>query len=253
MNQVARQKKIVDLITEHGDGSISDFSKRFGVSEMTIRRDLDQLAEQGRVIRTHGGATLAGQVSFEFRFLQRQKQHQGDKESIARRAAKLVHDGQSVMLDSGTTTLAIARALRSKKDLTVITTSLPIASELQYQPDIRVLLLGGYLRSGAPDLEGALTESNLEQLRADIAFLGADGIDRKGMAYNNSLSVGRMLTKMATSSADVYVVADRGKLGRTALTRYGNIAQWSGLITPRSADKSTLAALRRNGVQILSA
>jgi DeoR/GlpR family transcriptional regulator of sugar metabolism len=154
---------------------------------------------------------------------------------------------------NGTTTLAIARALRSKKDLTVITTSLPIASELQYQTNIRVLLLGGYLRSDTPDLEGALTESNLEQLRADIAFLGADGIDRKGHAYNASLSVGRMLTKMATSSAEVYVVADSGKLGHTALTRYGNIAQWKGLITSRSADKDLLAALRRNGVTILPA
>ncbi len=253
MNQITRQKKIIDRVSEAGDGSIQEFARQFKVSEMTIRRDLDQLAEQGRVIRTHGGATLAGQVSFEFSFLKRQKHNQIEKETIARRAADLVQDGQSVMLDSGTTTLAIARALRGKKGLTVITTSLPIASELQYQKEIRVLLLGGYLRSGAPDLEGALTESNMEQLRADIAFLGADGIDRKGHAYNASLAVGRMLTKMANSASEVYVTADQSKLGRTALTRYGNIAKWSGLITGRSADKALLTALRRNGVRILSA
>ena len=253
MNQTTRQKKIVDAITENGEGSIPEFAQQFNVSEMTIRRDLDQLAEEGRVIRTHGGATLAGQVSFEFSFLKRQKQNQTEKKAIAKRAANIVQDGQSVMLDSGTTTLAIARALRSKKDLTVITSSLPIASELQYHKNIRVLLLGGYLRSDTPDLEGALTESNLEQLRADITFLGADGIDQKGHAYNASLAVGRMLTKMATSSAEVYVVADSGKLGRTALTRYGNIAQWSGLITGHSADKSLLATLRRNGAHILTA
>ncbi|MEN8254487.1 MAG: DeoR/GlpR family DNA-binding transcription regulator [Verrucomicrobiota bacterium] len=253
MNQTTRQEKIVDLISETGEGSIQDFARQFKVSEMTIRRDLDQLALQGRVIRTHGGATLAGQVSFEFGFLKRKKQNQTEKEAIARRVAELVRDGQSVMLDSGTTTLAIARALRSKKGLTIITSSLPIASELQYHQDTRVLLLGGYLRSGAPDLEGALTESNLEQLRADIAFLGADGIDRKGHAYNASLSVGRMLTKMTASANEVYVVADQDKLGRTALSRYGNIAKWSGLITSRSADKPLLAALRRNGVRILTA
>lgn len=253
MNQTTRQKKIIDLISETGEGSIQDFAKQFKVSEMTIRRDLDQLAAQGRVIRTHGGATLAGQVSFEFSFLHRKKKNQSEKKAIALKAAELVQDGQSVMLDSGTTTLAVARALRGKKGLTIITSSLPIASELQYHPDTRVLLLGGFLRKDAPDLEGAITESTLEQLRADIAFLGADGIDRKGHAYNASLSVGRMLTKMSASASEVYVVADPDKLGRTALARYGNIAKWSGLITSRSADKPLLAALRRNGVGIVTA
>ena len=251
MNQMNRQEKIIALIGETGEGSIQEFAKLFNVSEMTIRRDLDSLAGLGRVIRTHGGAALAGRVSFEFDFLKRKKQNQKEKESIALRAAELVQDGQSVMLDSGTTPLAVARALCGKKGVTVITTSLPIASELQYQKEIRVLLLGGFLRSGAPDLEGALTESNLEQLRADIAFLGADGIDREGHAYNDSLAVGRMLAKMSSSANEVYVVADQNKLGRTALTRYGNIASWSGLITGRSADKSLLASLRRNGVRIL--
>ena len=251
MNQTTRQKKIIDLISEAGEGSIQDFANQFKVSEMTIRRDLDQLALQGLLIRTHGGATLAGQVSFEFSFLNRKKQNQPEKEAIARRAAELVQDGQSVMLDSGTTTLAVARALRSKKGLTIITSSLPIASELQYHPDTRVLLLGGFLRKDAPDLEGAITEATLEMLRADIAFLGSDGIDRKGHTYNASLSVGRMLTKMATSATRVYAIADSTKLGRTALARYGNIAKWDGLITSRSADKSLLAALCRNGVRVL--
>ena len=253
MNQINRQERIVALIGETGEGSIQELAELFKVSEMTIRRDLDSLAGQGRVIRTHGGAALAGRVSFEFDFLKRKKQNQKEKEAIARRAAELVRDGQSVMLDSGTTPLAVARALRGKKGVTVITTSLPIASELQYQEGLRILLLGGYLRSDAPDMEGALTESNLEQLRADIAFLGADGIDRKGNAYNASLSVGRMLGKMAASAAEVYVVADHDKLDRTALTRYGNVAKWSGLITGRSTDKSLLAALRRNGVHIIPA
>ena len=114
MNQTTRQKEIIDLISASGEGSIQDFAKRFNVSEMTIRRDLDRLALQGMVIRTHGGATLAGQVSFEFSFLNRKKQNHAEKEAIARKAAELVRNGQSVMLDSGTTTLAVARALRGK-------------------------------------------------------------------------------------------------------------------------------------------
>ncbi len=143
--------------------------------------------------------------------------------------------------------------IKDRKGLTVITTSLPIASELQYCQSIETLLLGGFLRHGAPDLAGSLTESNLENLRADIAFIGADGIDSQGNVYNRSMPVGRMLAKMAASADKVFVVADHSKLGRTALMRYGNIARWSGLITDRNAENGALSALRRAGAHVIRA
>jgi len=218
-----------------------------------VRRALQALAEAGKLIRTHGGATMAERISFEFDFLKRVRHNEAAKLAIGAAAAELVEDGQSVLLDSGTTTLALSRRLRGKKGLTVITTSLPVASQLQYDPEIAVLLLGGYLRAGSPDLAGALTEANLETLHADVAFIGADGIDARGAVYNRSPEVARMLTKMAAAAGGVYVVADHSKLGQTALWRFGQLKDWTGLVTDAEADRAVVAALQKSGVHVIKA
>jgi DeoR/GlpR family transcriptional regulator of sugar metabolism len=215
---------------------------------------LQKLADQGRVVRTHGGAAASEQVSFEVEFLRRTRENAQAKEQIAAAAAALVRDGQSVLLDSGSTTLAIARHLRRRRRLTVITTSLPIAATLQQAAGVETLLLGGYVRRESPDLEGPLTEANLEHLRADVAFVGADGIDAGGNVYNASLGIARMLTKMAVAAGSVYVVADRSKLGRTALATFGNAARWTGLITDAAAaDERVVEQLRAGGVTVMVA
>ena len=114
-------------------------------------------------------------------------------------------------------------------------------------------MLGGYLRASSPDLVGAITEANLETLRADAAFLGADGIDRHGGVYQESPEIARMLTKMAASAGRVYVVADASKLGKTALWRFGRLQDWAALITDAAADRSLLASLRKAGVRVIKA
>jgi DeoR family fructose operon transcriptional repressor len=253
MSQETRQKKIYEWIAEQGECSIEFLVEQFKVSGMTIRRDLQALADQGRVIRTHGGATLAERVSFEFEFLNRVRENQTAKETIAIAAAAQVKDGESVMLDSGTTSLELAKQLRGKHGLTVITSSLPNAAQLQYDQQIEVLLLGGRLRASSPDLAGALTEANLETLRADVAFVGADGIDAQGAVYQESPEIARMLTKMAASAGRVYVIADSSKLGKTALWRFGQLSGWEALITDDRADRSVLASLKKAGVRIIKA
>jgi DeoR/GlpR family transcriptional regulator of sugar metabolism len=219
---------------------------------MTIRRDLTKLAEDGQVVRTHGGAGPGSQVSFEFQFLRRAQENASAKQLIGATAAAMVQEGQSVLLDSGSTTLAIARELTTRNRLTVITTSLPIASVLQRSPRVETLLLGGYVRRESPDLEGPLTEQNLDYLRADIAFIGADGIDAAGNVYNASLSLARMLAKMVTSAERVFVVADQTKLGRKALASFGNVLQWGGLITDAPADADIVRQLSAAGVNVIS-
>jgi len=232
---IPRHREIIGLLHACGECSVEHLAQSFGVSPMTIRRDLNALAESGQVIRTHGGAAPAEAVMFEFQFLRRAKLNASAKDRIGAAAASLVRDGQSVLLDSGTTTLCIARHLRERSGITVITTSLPIASVLQHAGGVQTLLLGGYVRREAPDLQGPLTESNLESLRADIAFIGADGIDENGTCYNASLTVARMLGKMIQAAQQVYVVADASKLGRTALASFGQLADFSGLITDATA------------------
>lgn len=253
MNASSRQNQVLELLSARGECSVDFLARRLQVSGMTIRRDLGDLAAAGRVIRTHGGAIPAQRVAFEFQFLIRSRQNQEAKLAIAAAAAELVRDGESVMLDSGTTTLALAACLKERKDLTVITTSLPILSELQFCPNVQVLLLGGLLRRGTPDLVGTLTEANLEHLRADVAFLGADAVDNLGHAYIGSIEVGRMLTRMAASAQRTYTLADSSKLGRTALIRFGNLGSWEGLITDEAIPRSIAGDLKRAGVRVIRA
>jgi len=253
MSQETRQKRICELLARRGECTIEELVRRLGVSGMTVRRDLTALAGEGKVIRTHGGAALAERVSFEFEFLNRVRKNQAAKEAIAVAAAALIKDGQSVMLDSGTTTLELAKRLQGKRNLTVITTSLPIAAQLQFDRQIEVLLLGGYLRASSPDLSGALTEANLETLRADVAFLGADGVDSQGNVYQDSPELARMLTKMASSAKRVYVVADHSKLGRTALWQFGRLRDWTALLTDSGADRGPIASLKKAGVSVIKA
>lgn len=247
-----RQDKIAEYINSLGGSTIAELARRFGTSEMTIRRDLKALVEAGRAIRTFGGAAPSAKTVFAFQFLQRHQENQAAKAQIARAASHLVRDGQTVILDSGTTTLAVARELRDRKNLTIITTSLPVASELQYCESVEVLLLGGFVRRTSPDLGGALTEANIEGLCADVAFLGADGIDAKGRVYNASLAVARMLAKMAAAAREVYVVADHSKGGRTALACFGDLSRWAGLIVDHGWEARLLRSLRKAGVRCIS-
>jgi len=246
-----RQHRICQLIAERGECSVAELSRQLGVSGMTIRRDLDALERQGQVLRTHGGATLGYRTVFEFDFLERVRLNLPAKEAIARVAAELLRGCTTVMLDASTTTLAIARQLHGRTGLTVITTSLPAASELQHDPGIDVLLPGGYVRPNSPDLSGPITEMNLEQLHADITFLGADGIDQEGFVYVNPPDTTDVLLKMAAAASRVYVAADSTKLGRRGLRRFARLTQWAGLITDSRADPKFLNALRKQAIQVV--
>ncbi|MCC7518218.1 MAG: DeoR/GlpR transcriptional regulator [Verrucomicrobiae bacterium] len=247
----SRRTGIAETLGTLGECSVGRLARKFGVSEMTVRRDLQALADEGRVLRTHGGAAAAERISFEFKFLERARERQDAKEAIARAAAALVRDGRSVLMDSGTTTLALARQLKSRRDLTILTSSLPIASELQFCDAIVVYLLGGQIRRQSPDLVGVIAEATLENVRADLAFLGADAVDIRGLAYNKSPEVARMLGHMARAAREVYVVADSSKIGRTELMCFGRITRWSGLVTDRELSRKHAAALRRAGVRLL--
>ena len=251
--QTIRQRQILELLHAKGDCTVDQMAETLRVSDMTIRRDLQLLADEGLLLRNHGGASAVESVRFEFQFLERNRVCRAQKEAIGKAAAGLVKAGQSVLLDSGTTTLAVARELRSVPRLTVITTALPIASVMQRAGNADIVLLGGTLRRESPDLEGPLTEANVETLRADLAIIGADGVDLDGQAYNASMSVARLLGKAARSAVQVYVVADSTKIGRPALTVFGRIAGWAGLITDSDISPAHLRQLRAAGVNVIVA
>jgi len=248
-----RQKRVLELVRSAGGCTVDFLARELGVSEMTVRRDLHLLAESGKLVRTHGGAASPEEVHFRYAFLNRVTDHAEAKQAIGHHAASLVRAGQTVMLDSGTTTLAVANALRECSGVRVVTTSLPIAAALQASAGVELLLLGGLLRRDSPDLEGGLTESNLDRLRGDVAFLGADGLDQRGNLYSSSISVARLLEKMASACTEVYIVADSSKIGVSALMRFGRLPEFKGLITDSAITADAHQSLRAAGASVLIA
>ncbi|MEX0776846.1 MAG: DeoR/GlpR family DNA-binding transcription regulator [Phycisphaeraceae bacterium] len=245
-----RRSQLLAALESRGEQSVEQLAQMLGVSGMTIRRDLQDLADSAKVIRTHGGATPAARVSFDFRFLERSQQQAAAKEAIAQVAASRVRPGDSILLDSGTTTLAIARRLRLIEGITVITTSLPIASELYGLATVSTILLGGQLRHDSPDLYGAITDHSLDVLRANVAFIGADAVDAQGHAYNASADIGRLLTRMAGAADKVYAVADHSKVGRRDLMRFADLRLWQGLITDTGLESKLKQSLEKAGVRL---
>lgn len=246
----ARRNHILQLL-QQGECSVEALAARFAVSSMTIRRDLQILKDGGRIMRTHGGAMPTSRISFEFRYLQRAQVQRAAKTAIASKAVELIADGESVLLDSGTTTLAIAEQLRYRRNLTVVTASLPIASTLYGCEGISLLLMGGYLRHDEPDLTGVITETNLEMIRPDVAFTGADAIDEQGNLYQASPDLASILSRIDQPVGRIYVVADHTKMGRTSLIRMRNLREWSGLITNSGIAPEFARKLTQAGGQVI--
>lgn len=237
-------------IVRQGEVYIAELSRRYHVSEMTVRRDLDTLAAQGEVIRTRGGAVSAKRLTFEFTFRAEHNRHLKQKEWIGRVAVRFVEDGQVVILDTGTTTLEVARNLIGKRKIKVITVSLPVVSALQFDPEIEIILLGGHLRDQSPDLHGPLTEQNLAMFKSDVAFLGAGGIDADGSVYTDDLRVLNLDQKMVQISRRVIVAADSSKFRRAAMCKVMGPEDYQVLITDAGVDPKTVRKLTNRGIHV---
>jgi len=246
-----RRQGLTGLLRSGGRVRTAEMARRFGVSPMTIRRDLDVLSSAGVAVRSYGGAVAAGRVTFEFAFSRRHHLHLPEKRRIGVEAARRIKPGQTVFIDTGTTTLEIARALaRNGRDCAVVTSSLVIAAELWSQRRTQMVLLGGRVRDGSPDLAGAGTEAALRRMRADLAFLGSDGVDARRGSFAGDPEVARVAGLMARRAERVIIVADASKLGRRAKARFVRVKDIDELITDRGADPAEVAALRGAGLKV---
>ena len=248
---VVRREKIQKMLLQHEKVSIPKLAKTFNVSEMTVRRDLAELERDGQVQRTYGGAISTEKMVFEFDHRQRHQSHLPEKRAIARAAAKLVQAGQRLLLDTGTTVLELAILLRGLDNLTVITPSLAIASTMQFAERVQTILLGGIIRPGSANLYGGLTAQNLELFNADLAFVGADGIDLEGFIYNADIELAQLDRKMLRQARKVYILADSSKLGQVSLIRNGTLREVAGLITDAGIAPDQLESLRALGVKVI--
>jgi DeoR family transcriptional regulator of aga operon len=249
----ARQAQIRERLSAHPGVSVSELARRFGVSEMTVRRDLAALEGQSHIQRTHGGAMLTQRMMLEFEYRGRREHNRPLKQAIAAAARDLIQPGQRLILDNGTTTLELAALLKDATDLTVITPSLAVASELQHADGVEVILLGGVLRRGSPDLTGPVTEHCLELFAADYAFQGADGVGLDGAIYNSDLrlaAVDKIVRRVARKSC---VLADHTKIGQTALARSGTLADVDFFFTDSGAPGTALKSFAKLGPKIITA
>lgn len=248
-----RHAQIRERFAAHPGVSVAELARDFGVSEMTIRRDLAALETNEDIQRTHGGAVLTERMIMEFDYRERRAANRDAKCAIAAEARKLVQPGDRIILDTGTTTLELASMLRNGEGLTVITPSLAVASELQHAAGVEVVLLGGVLRRGSPDLTGPVTEHCLELFSADIAFQGSDGIGLDGSIYNSDLRLARVDKMMRRLAKRSCVLSDHTKLGKTALARSGSIADVDIFITDAPAPRAVLQRFEKMGARVIVA
>ncbi|MBI2435160.1 MAG: DeoR/GlpR transcriptional regulator [Candidatus Hydrogenedentes bacterium] len=239
-----RQEKILDLLNSEGEVFVRDLSERFEVTEMTIRRDLEVLEQRNALMRTHGGAIFSGRSVAEFAFLERSRAHLEEKQAIAREAATLVEPGMTVVLDTGTTTLEVSRAIQGVSGIKVLTSSLAIASVLHAQKNIDLVLLGGNVRINSPDLSGPLTEDNLRQFRVNLAILGADAADRRG-AYASDLSVSRVSKAMIECADRTALIIDSRKFSRGAFAKFASWDRFRHVVTDTGISRADRQWLKK--------
>jgi len=245
-----RRRFILDIINREGRVLVKDLASRFGTSQVTVRKDLETLHSQGMVYRTHGGALpMRSGALLDPSLREKEKLHRREKLRIGAAAARLVKEGQSVVLDSGTTTTTIARALRDFRDLTVITNAVNIAAELAGTA-VQVILTGGILREKSFSLVGPLAEETLRRLSADTLFLGVDGFDvHFGLTTPNLLEakVNRVMVEIARRTV---VVCDSSKFGRRSLSLIAPPSAVHQTITDSRIPKADLRALEEAGIEV---
>jgi DeoR family transcriptional regulator of aga operon len=245
-----RRQYIVALAQKHGRVLVEELSHSLGISQITIRKDLDYLQSRGVLQRTHGGALLPGSGALSDPSLQEKEgRHSQEKQRISAAAVNLVQEGQCVLLDSGTTTTAIARALKKFSHLTIITNAVNIAAELS-GTDFEVLLTGGALRKNSFSLVGPLAEDMLHEMHADVLFLGVDGFDLEvGLTTPNVMEsrVNRAMVKAATT---VVAVCDSTKFNRRSLSKIVDANAIHHVITDSNLSPETAEALRSINIKL---
>lgn len=245
-----RKQLILDYVNKHGRASVQELSNFLQVSESTIRRDLKELEEAKLLNRTHGGAISLQAVNFEPTYWEKEDRFKSEKEAIAREAVKLIENGDTILLDSGTTTFHLVQQLKTFNHLTVVTNSLLFAQELQGNPGIEVLVTGGSLRRETLALVGPITERALEQVRVDKVFIATNGLDlEKGLTTPNLLEAA-VKSKMIAAATQVILLADHSKIGRISFARFAGLADIDHCIMDAAAPVEVVMALKKKGIQV---
>ena len=250
-----RRSQIAQMVTEKGQVYVSDLVEMFNVSEVSIRRDLTLLEESKRLKRVHGGAIpIPGSFRTDS-FEEKQKLHNDAKARIGQFAASLIQQGDIILLDSGTTTLEIVRnippSLRVSNMINMVSNSMPLSQEVLSWPSPNLTVLGGIYLPDYQATVGPQTLSQLQELTADVAFLGTDGLTLEGGATTANVLMAEVDRMMADHAGKTVLVTDSSKFGRKGFVPVKKVSAYQTIITDKDAPMDMVNAIRAMGVEVL--
>lgn len=244
MTLESRREQMLAYLSAHDRSSVGELSQKLGVSEVTVRKDLDQLEAQGVLTRVHGGAVVSGRGRLELYFAAREQENLEEKRRIAQAAAALIRSGQSIFLDASTTALQVARLIKDREELTVVTNGLYTALELTFCAGITVIVVGGIVRPRSSSLVGGLNQGLIRRLRVDTGFFGARGVTARDGLTETDIDEAQLKQQMVAASATVVGIADASKFDAVHLSAFALPDEIDHIISDTRAPSQTVEALR---------
>ena len=251
LTTIERRQEIVEQTNAVGKVDVAELAEKYQVSTVTIRNDLNSLDKKGLVVRSRGGAVMNSRIAKELSVKEKHCEHLSVKQKLAAVAVSLINDGESIILDSGTTTEEIAKRLHAHKNLVVMTNGLNIATELAATQDTEVIITGGTLRKKSLSFYGRQAESSLSNLRFDKVFLGVDGIDEKaGLTthFEHEANLNRM---MCDISKEVIAVTDSSKFNRNGFYIISSLDAIDTLLTDSRIPQSYKDYLEEKRINLI--
>ncbi|MPM33656.1 Glycerol-3-phosphate regulon repressor [bioreactor metagenome] len=253
MNTNPRQLLLLEEVRQHKSATIEQLAETLGVTLQTVRRDVQRLAEQGLLMRFHGGVRIPASTTENIGYTQRRQLNDGPKRAIAREIAKAIPNGCSVILNIGTTTEAIARELMHHRGLRVITNNLNVAAILADNPDCEVIVAGGVVRSRDHGIVGETAVDFIRQFRVDIGVIGISGIEQDGTLRDFDLREVKVAQSIIAQSREVWLAADSSKFDRPAMIELARLDQIDVLYTEAPPPAPYASLLEEAGVQCVIA
>jgi len=247
--QEERLQEIRKILEKDGRALVSELCKTFSTTTVTIRKDLDVLEKEGFLKRTHGGAILSRPLFHGLPLSEKEKLHLDEKERIANEAVKLIREGDVVILDSGSTVTQLARKMKGKKGIKVITNAVNIAMELA-NSDLEVILIGGTLQKDSSTLVGPLAEDVLRKISADKLFHGVDGVDFEIGITTPDITEANTSRVMMQRAGENILLADASKFGRRSLGVISPLKEVDRIITTKKMSKTEIKRLNEIGVEV---
>lgn len=246
-----RQQQILEYLQSHKSITIRKAAEILMVSEATVRRDLDELASTGKIERTHGGAVLHTGTGFEWQHAEKMQEMIPEKKRIAIAAKKLIEDGDSLFLDTGTTTYLLAEELKEKKRLTVVTNNLDIAYTTELDATSTMIITGGIRRDGYSSLVGDIAADLVRKLYVDVSFIGADAVSVGNGVFNTNFNEIGIKKSGIESGKRKVLLADSSKFSRKALAKICDLQEFDIIITDSGIDEAQLKILKEKITRVI--